>query len=164
VAAVAISARSARSALPPPQAALDTAFAPTIANAARPSGRHPEDGLDSGRRILDGRTAASEGMCELHGVTRDALPVHRVYVDPFWMDATASDQRAVRDLREGHRVPHRRERYPPRRTSRERRRRTWWRDRSLRAPPGPSVSTIIISGGVTRKARAGVIRWDRAAT
>jgi len=24
----------------------------------------------------------------LHGVTRDALPVHRVYVDGFWMDAT----------------------------------------------------------------------------
>ena len=35
-----------------------------------------------------GATAASEGMCELHGVTRDALPVHRVYVDPFWMDET----------------------------------------------------------------------------
>ena len=27
-------------------------------------------------------------MCGLPGVTRDALPVHRVYVDGFWMDAT----------------------------------------------------------------------------
>src|SRR5207249_850013 len=31
---------------------------------------------------------SSEGLCEVHGVTRDALPVHRVYVDGFWMDAT----------------------------------------------------------------------------
>jgi formylglycine-generating enzyme required for sulfatase activity len=35
-----------------------------------------------------GATAASEGLCEHHGVTQDALPVHRVYVDGFWMDAT----------------------------------------------------------------------------
>ena len=89
VAAVAISARSARSALPLPQAALDTAFAPTIANAARPSGPPPEGMVwIPGGEFSMGATAASEGMCELHGVTRDALPVHRVYVDPFWMDAT----------------------------------------------------------------------------
>ncbi len=35
-----------------------------------------------------GATASSEGLCQLHGVTQDALPVHRVYVDGFWMDAT----------------------------------------------------------------------------
>ena len=27
-------------------------------------------------------------MCGMPGVTRDALPVHRVYVEGFWMDAT----------------------------------------------------------------------------
>jgi sulfatase modifying factor 1 len=30
----------------------------------------------------------SETLCELPGVTQDALPVHRVSVDGFWMDAT----------------------------------------------------------------------------
>lgn len=35
-----------------------------------------------------GSTAKSESLCELPGVTLDALPVHRVYVDGFWMDAT----------------------------------------------------------------------------
>ena len=29
-----------------------------------------------------------ESICSLPGVTRDAVPIHRVYVDPFWMDAT----------------------------------------------------------------------------
>ena len=35
-----------------------------------------------------GSDAASESLCGLPGVTRDALPIHRVYVDGFWMDAT----------------------------------------------------------------------------
>jgi len=35
-----------------------------------------------------GSTAESESLCGLPGLTRDSLPVHRVYVDGFWMDAT----------------------------------------------------------------------------
>ncbi len=35
-----------------------------------------------------GSTIESEGLCDIPGITRDALPVHRVYVDGFWMDAT----------------------------------------------------------------------------
>lgn len=35
-----------------------------------------------------GSTESSEGLCAVPGVTRDALPVHRVQVDGFWMDAT----------------------------------------------------------------------------
>ena len=35
-----------------------------------------------------GSDATSESLCGLPGVTRDALPIHRVYVDGFWMDAT----------------------------------------------------------------------------
>jgi formylglycine-generating enzyme len=35
-----------------------------------------------------GSTVESESLCGLPGVTRDALPVHRVYVDGFWMDQT----------------------------------------------------------------------------
>ena len=35
-----------------------------------------------------GSSVESESLCHLPGVTRDALPVHRVFVDGFWMDAT----------------------------------------------------------------------------
>lgn len=35
-----------------------------------------------------GSDAESESLCSLPGVTRDALPIHRVAVDGFWMDAT----------------------------------------------------------------------------
>jgi formylglycine-generating enzyme required for sulfatase activity len=35
-----------------------------------------------------GSHVESEALCALPGVTRDALPVHRVYVDGFWMDTT----------------------------------------------------------------------------
>jgi sulfatase modifying factor 1 len=35
-----------------------------------------------------GSQIESESLCGLPGVTDDALPVHRVYVDGFWMDAT----------------------------------------------------------------------------
>ena len=35
-----------------------------------------------------GSRAGSESLCSMPGLTRDALPVHRVYVDGFWMDAT----------------------------------------------------------------------------
>src|SRR5205814_5040484 len=87
--AVAISARSARSALPPPQTALETVFAPTVANAARPSGSAPERMVwVPGGEFSMGATAASEGMCELHGVSPDALPALRVYVEAFLMDPT----------------------------------------------------------------------------
>lgn len=35
-----------------------------------------------------GSDSASESICSLPGVTRDAIPIHRVYVDGFWMDET----------------------------------------------------------------------------
>ena len=35
-----------------------------------------------------GADTASDGMCGLPGLTLDSQPVHRVYVDGFWMDAT----------------------------------------------------------------------------
>jgi formylglycine-generating enzyme required for sulfatase activity len=31
---------------------------------------------------------SGESLCSLPGVTRDAQPIHRVFVDAFWMDAT----------------------------------------------------------------------------
>lgn len=35
-----------------------------------------------------GSDAAADSLCALPGVTQDAVPIHRVYVDGFWMDAT----------------------------------------------------------------------------
>jgi formylglycine-generating enzyme required for sulfatase activity len=35
-----------------------------------------------------GSDVAGESLCALPGVTRDAQPIHRVYVDGFWMDRT----------------------------------------------------------------------------
>ena len=35
-----------------------------------------------------GSNVDSESLCSLPGVTRDAAPIHRVYVDAFWMDST----------------------------------------------------------------------------
>ena len=37
-----------------------------------------------------GSTIESESLCGLPGVTRDALPIHRVYVDSFWMRTRVS--------------------------------------------------------------------------
>jgi formylglycine-generating enzyme required for sulfatase activity len=42
----------------------------------------------SGGEFSMGSHIESDAHCARPGVTRDALPVHRVYVDGFWMDAT----------------------------------------------------------------------------
>jgi formylglycine-generating enzyme len=70
-----------------PTAALG--FLPTKANPARPRGPAPEGMVwILGGEFSMGSDAACESLCGLPGVTRDALPVHRVYVDGFWMDKT----------------------------------------------------------------------------
>src|SRR5207253_6928764 len=67
----------------------EAAFAPTVSNGAPPPGPAPEGMVwIPGGEFSMGATASSEGLCEVHGVTRDALPLHRVYVDGFWMDTT----------------------------------------------------------------------------
>jgi len=65
------------------------AFKPTVANHESPPSSAPEGMVwIPGGEFSMGSTIESESMCGLPGVTRDALPVHRVYVDGFWMDAT----------------------------------------------------------------------------
>jgi len=63
-------------------------FKPTVANSESQS--RSQEGMVwiPGGEFSMGSTVESESMCGLPGVTRDALPVHRVYVDGFWMDAT----------------------------------------------------------------------------
>lgn len=73
---------------------VDVALAFTLAlpiciAAAPVSGKSP-DGMvwiPSGEFSM-GSDAASEALCGLPGVTRDSQPVHRVFVDGFWMDET----------------------------------------------------------------------------
>src|ERR1700753_166322 len=69
--------------------ANSTTFAPTVSNSFRPPGPVPPGMVwVPGGEFSMGSTAESEALCELPGVTLDALPVHRVYVEGFWMDAT----------------------------------------------------------------------------
>ncbi len=64
-------------------------FRPTTANDTHTPQLAP-DGMVwiPGGEFSMGSTIESEALCGLPGVTRDAVPVHRVYVDGFWMDAT----------------------------------------------------------------------------
>src|SRR5580765_3375910 len=71
------------------QAGAASPFAPTISNKTPvPTPAVPGMVWIPGGEFSMGSDAASESLCGLPGVTRDALPIHRVYVDGFWMDAT----------------------------------------------------------------------------
>ncbi len=41
-----------------------------------------------GGEFMMGGDPASEGLCGLPGLVRDAIPMHQVYLDGFWMDKT----------------------------------------------------------------------------
>ena len=72
-----------------PASTASLGFEPTVTKAANPIGEAPRGMVwIPGGEFSMGSHADSESHCDLPGVTRDALPVHRVYVDPFWMDAT----------------------------------------------------------------------------
>ena len=83
-----ISAPSETSPASPP-ALTRPAFAPTVVNTGGPHGSAPRGMVwIPGGEFSMGTDAASDSLCRLPGVTRDAQPIHRVYVDGFWMDAT----------------------------------------------------------------------------
>lgn len=71
------------------EATAASPFAPTLPNKTPPPTPAPEGMVwIPGGEFSMGSDASSEALCGLPGVTRDALPIHRVYVDGFWMDAT----------------------------------------------------------------------------
>jgi formylglycine-generating enzyme required for sulfatase activity len=63
-------------------------FLPTLENKTRPN--LPPEGMVwiPGGEFSMGCDQSGESLCGLPGVTRDSQPIHRVYVDAFWMDAT----------------------------------------------------------------------------
>src|SRR5262249_29628098 len=65
------------------------AFLPTVENKTRPQEPAPEGMVwIPGGEFSMGSDMSGEAVCGLPGVTRDAQPIHRVYVEGFWMDAT----------------------------------------------------------------------------
>jgi formylglycine-generating enzyme len=69
--------------------AAGSGFLPSQPNPARPPSPAPEGMVwIPGGEFSMGSDMASESLCGLPGVTRDAVPIHRVYVDGFWMDKT----------------------------------------------------------------------------
>ena len=72
----------------PPAAA---GFAPTRANEA-PAPHDAPAGMAwmPGGEFSMGSDAASDALCDVAGIKRDAQPIHRVAIDGFWMDITRS--------------------------------------------------------------------------
>ena len=88
LAALALKGRRPKMAAPV-EADASSTFLPTAANQSRPAGPTPAGMVwIPGGEFSMGSTAETESLCGQPGLTRDALPVHRVYVDGFWMDAT----------------------------------------------------------------------------
>jgi formylglycine-generating enzyme required for sulfatase activity len=74
---------------PAPASAALSAFAPTIPNPAKPPGPAPEGMVwIPGGEFSMGCVVPSEGVCTMATMNsvNDAQPIHRVYVDGFWMD------------------------------------------------------------------------------
>jgi formylglycine-generating enzyme required for sulfatase activity len=70
-------------------AAMLSGFQPTKENIDRPKDSAPLGMVwIPGGEFSMGSDHRSESLCGLPGITNDAVPIHRVYVDGFWMDAT----------------------------------------------------------------------------
>ena len=67
--------------------AVSSSFQPTILKqTTAPEPAPPGMVWIPGGEFSMGSTVESESLCGVPGTTRDALPVHRTYVDPFWID------------------------------------------------------------------------------
>src|SRR5947207_14419128 len=68
----------------------NSAFEPTLSNKKRAPGKAPEGmvWIPVGQFSM-GAAVGGEGSHAMPMASNDSQPVHRVYVDGFWMDATA---------------------------------------------------------------------------
>lgn len=72
-----------------PKTGEESAFKPTIENKNKPSGKVPKDMVwIPGGEFSMGSNVEDESLCSLKGVTKDAAPIHRVYLDGYYMDKT----------------------------------------------------------------------------
>ena len=64
-------------------------FLPTAENKTPPPGPAPKGMVwIPGGEFSMGSDTADDSLCHRPGLTQDAQPIHRVYVDGFWMDQT----------------------------------------------------------------------------
>lgn len=72
-----------------PKTGEASAFLPTVENKKKPAGKAPKDMVwIPGGEFSMGSNVEDESLCSLSGVTKDAAPIHRVYVDGYYMDKT----------------------------------------------------------------------------
>lgn len=72
-----------------PNTAEAALFKPTIENKKKPAGKAPKGMVwIPGGEFSMGSNVEDESLCSLSGVTKDAAPIHRVYVDGYYMDET----------------------------------------------------------------------------
>ncbi len=72
-----------------PDTAAESVFKPTIENKNKPAGKAPKGMVwIPGGEFSMGSNVEDESLCSIKGVTKDAAPVHRVYVDGYYMDQT----------------------------------------------------------------------------
>lgn len=72
-----------------PNTSEAAAFKPTIENKNKPAGKAPKGMVwIPGGEFSMGSNVEDESLCSLSGVTKDAAPIHRVYVNGYYMDET----------------------------------------------------------------------------
>ncbi|WP_264551792.1 formylglycine-generating enzyme family protein [Flavobacterium sp. N2038] len=72
-----------------PSTTEESAFKPTIENKNKPAGKAPKGMVwIPGGEFSMGSNVEDESLCSIKGVTKDAAPIHRVYVDGYYMDET----------------------------------------------------------------------------
>ncbi|MEO6134142.1 MAG: formylglycine-generating enzyme family protein [Ginsengibacter sp.] len=70
-----------------PSSSGNAGFKTTIENNVKaPAQKQDQMVWIPGGTFSMGTDAANESLCEVQGITEDATPIHRVYVDAFWMD------------------------------------------------------------------------------
>ncbi|MEN2400957.1 formylglycine-generating enzyme family protein [Flavobacterium sp. MC2016-06] len=72
-----------------PNLDAESAFKPTVLNKKAAPSKAPEGMVwIPGGEFSMGSNVEDESLCSIKGVTKDAAPIHRVYVDGYWMDKT----------------------------------------------------------------------------
>ena len=119
-----------------------TTFEPTVAGSSKPSGPAPAGmvWIPGGEFSMGAAETPSMTPVGMQATT-DSRPVHRVAVDGVLDGRDRGDQRAVRGVRRGDRVRHRRRAHATApRISRTCRARSWSPDPSVFTPPAQRVA------------------------